>query len=141
MLPKGNTTLNPGDVVPALLIGSNPIPPPIHVTPHLDAKLTSKVETSSKDVIYLSEMMMKRRRVKDDDIPVCACCGVKKTNLVIDDTPPPRYGGIKIENSSTVRIGVITVGDRASKGIYPDQGGPEVLRCINDNIKSLWESR
>ena len=64
----------------------------------------------------------------------------KKTNLVIDDTPPPRYGGIEIENSSTVRIGVITVSDRASKGIYPDQGGPEVLRCINDNIKSLWES-
>ena len=140
-LPKGNTTLNPGDVVPALLIGSNPIPPPIHVTPHLDAKLTSKVETSSKDVnLSIGNDDEKTKSEEDDDIPVCACCGVKKTNLVIDDTPPPRYGGIKIENSSTVRIGVITVSDRASKGIYPDQGGPEVLRCINDNIKSLWES-
>ena len=78
-LPKGNTTLNPGDVVPALLIGSNPIPPPIHVTPHLDAKLTSKVETSSKDVnLSIGNDDEKTKSEEDDDIPVCACCGVKK---------------------------------------------------------------
>jgi gephyrin len=143
-LPKGNTTLNPGEIVPALLIGSNPIPPPTHVTPHLDASLTSKVETRTNNKnVKISTQNIDTSDEKpdaDDDIPVCACCGVKKTNIIIDDTPPPRYGGIEIDNSSNVRIGVITVSDRASNGVYPDQGGPEILRCINDNVKSLWES-
>ena len=76
----------------------------------------------------------------EEEEAVCACCGVKKTNFPVDDTPPPRNGGEAMLNASCVRIGVLTISDRASKGIYRDQGGPEVLRCINDNIKSLWES-
>ena len=33
-LPQGNVVLNPGEVVPALLISSNPVPPQ-HTLPHI----------------------------------------------------------------------------------------------------------
>ena len=49
----------------------------------------------------------------------------KKTNFPVDDTPPPRNGGEAMLNASCVRIGVLTISDRASKGIYRDQGGPK----------------
>ena len=136
-LPQGNVVLNPGEVVPALLISSNPVPPPTYITPHLDPSLIAKIGTSAasdKNASSPTEME------GGEEEAVCACCGVKKSNLPVDDTPPPRNGGEAILNSSCVRIGVLTISDRASKGIYRDQGGPEVLRCVNDNIKSLWES-
>jgi len=38
-----------------------------------------------------------------------------------------------------IRIGVLTVSDRASKGVYEDISGKEILDVMNDYITSEWE--
>jgi molybdopterin adenylyltransferase len=45
--------------------------------------------------------------------------------------------------SQELRIGVVTVSDRASRGEYPDRGGPAVLDYLQQVIVSPWteESR
>ncbi|WP_020471180.1 molybdopterin adenylyltransferase [Zavarzinella formosa] len=42
--------------------------------------------------------------------------------------------------SSSVRIGVVTVSDRASQGVYEDKGGPAIVACLTDIIASPWEA-
>ena len=37
-----------------------------------------------------------------------------------------------------VRLGIITVSDRASRGEYVDEGGPAILAFFQDGIKSPW---
>lgn len=37
-----------------------------------------------------------------------------------------------------VRLGIITVSDRASRGEYIDEGGPAILAFFEDAIKSPW---
>ena len=37
-----------------------------------------------------------------------------------------------------VRLGIITVSDRASRGEYIDEGGPAILAFFDDAIKSPW---
>ena len=37
-----------------------------------------------------------------------------------------------------VRLGIITVSDRASRGEYMDEGGPAILAFFDDAIKSPW---
>ena len=37
-----------------------------------------------------------------------------------------------------VRIGIVTVSDRASRGDYVDQGGPAILAFIEEAINSPW---
>lgn len=37
-----------------------------------------------------------------------------------------------------VRLGIITVSDRASRGEYVDEGGPAILAFFQDAIKSPW---
>lgn len=39
----------------------------------------------------------------------------------------------------TIRIGIINVSDRASKGIYEDIPGKAIVETLNDYIKSDWE--
>ena len=39
-----------------------------------------------------------------------------------------------------VRLGIITVSDRASRGEYLDEGGPAILAFFQDAIKSPWTS-
>ncbi len=39
-----------------------------------------------------------------------------------------------------IRIGVINVSDRASKGIYEDIPGKAIVETLNDYLKSPWES-
>ena len=41
--------------------------------------------------------------------------------------------------SDIIRIGVINVSDRASKGIYEDLPGKAVVELLNRYIKSPWE--
>lgn len=37
------------------------------------------------------------------------------------------------------RIGIVTVSDRASKGVYQDLGGPAIRDCLSEIIASPWE--
>jgi molybdopterin adenylyltransferase len=39
----------------------------------------------------------------------------------------------------TIRIGIINVSDRASKGIYEDTPGKAIVELLNEYIKSPWE--
>jgi molybdopterin adenylyltransferase len=42
-------------------------------------------------------------------------------------------------NSPTIRIGIINVSDRASKGEYEDLPGKAIIATLNDYISSPWE--
>ncbi len=41
--------------------------------------------------------------------------------------------------NTKIRIGIINVSDRASKGIYEDIPGKAIVQTLNDYIKSSWE--
>lgn len=38
-----------------------------------------------------------------------------------------------------VRIGVLTVSDRASRGEYEDKGGPAIVACLTEILSCEWE--
>ena len=38
-----------------------------------------------------------------------------------------------------IRIGIVTVSDRASRGAYQDQGGPAIIDCLNEILSCEWE--
>jgi molybdopterin adenylyltransferase len=42
--------------------------------------------------------------------------------------------------SSAIRIGIVTVSDRASKGIYEDKGGPAIRDCLTEILSCPWEA-
>ncbi len=42
-------------------------------------------------------------------------------------------------NNKPIRIGIINVSDRASKGIYEDIPGKAIVQTLNDYLKSSWE--
>jgi molybdopterin adenylyltransferase len=39
-----------------------------------------------------------------------------------------------------IRIGIVTVSDRASRGVYEDRGGPAIRDCLTDILSSPWEA-
>lgn len=39
------------------------------------------------------------------------------------------------------RIGIVTVSDRASRGVYEDRGGPAVVAFLDEVLSSPWEAR
>lgn len=39
---------------------------------------------------------------------------------------------------TAARIGILTISDRASQGVYDDLGGPGVRDCFNDYLISPW---
>ena len=41
--------------------------------------------------------------------------------------------------NSPIRIGIVTVSDRASKGIYQDLGGPAIHSCLTEILSCQWE--
>lgn len=41
----------------------------------------------------------------------------------------------------TARIGVLTVSDRASTGVYEDKGGPAIVEVLRELLTSEWEPR
>lgn len=41
--------------------------------------------------------------------------------------------------STTARIGIVTVSDRASRGEYEDRGGPAILDYFREVLSSPWE--
>jgi len=39
-----------------------------------------------------------------------------------------------------IRIGIVTISDRASKGVYEDKGGPAIRECLTEILSSPWEA-
>ena len=39
----------------------------------------------------------------------------------------------------TIRIGIVTISDRASQGVYEDKGGPAILDCLREILSCEWE--
>ena len=48
----------------------------------------------------------------------------------------PLSGGDETAGKGIARVGVLTVSDRASAGIYEDLGGPEIIKFLQKTIKS-----
>ena len=38
-----------------------------------------------------------------------------------------------------MKIGIVTVSDRASRGVYEDKGGPAVVACLKEILSVPWE--
>ena len=38
-----------------------------------------------------------------------------------------------------IRIGIVTVSDRASRGVYQDLGGPAIRDCLTEILACAWE--
>lgn len=45
-----------------------------------------------------------------------------------------------MSEESNIRIGIVTVSDRASKGIYEDRGGPAIRDCLQEILTCPWEA-
>jgi molybdopterin adenylyltransferase len=45
-----------------------------------------------------------------------------------------------MNDSRPVRIGVVTVSDRASRGEYEDKGGPAIVEYLGQVLSSPWEA-
>ena len=39
-----------------------------------------------------------------------------------------------------IRIGILTVSDRASQGVYEDRGGPAIRDCLGEILSCAWEA-
>lgn len=46
-----------------------------------------------------------------------------------------------MNQSAPARIGIVTVSDRASQGIYVDLGGPAIKDTVKAYLRSPWEER
>lgn len=42
--------------------------------------------------------------------------------------------------NQAVRIGIVTVSDRASRGEYQDLGGPAIRACLSEILSCAWEA-
>ena len=42
--------------------------------------------------------------------------------------------------TAPVRIGIVTVSDRASRGVYEDKGGPAIRDCLTEILTCPWEA-
>jgi molybdopterin adenylyltransferase len=39
----------------------------------------------------------------------------------------------------SIRIGIVTISDRASRGVYEDKGGPAIHACLEEIISGVWQ--
>src|SRR3984957_14660937 len=44
-----------------------------------------------------------------------------------------------MDTRNKVRIGVVTISDRASRGQYQDLGGPAIQQCLQEILTCTWE--
>lgn len=44
-----------------------------------------------------------------------------------------------MSSNQPIRIGIVTVSDRASQGIYQDLGGPAIRDCLSEILSCPWE--
>src|SRR3954452_15046658 len=45
-----------------------------------------------------------------------------------------------MSTSDPVRIGIVTISDRASQGVYQDLGGPAIRDCLTEILSCPWEA-
>ena len=67
---------------------------------------------------------------------------MKSTQKVNPSTSPNKpKAALKVdpEQSRRVRIGILTVSDRASKGIYDDISGNAIIKLLGSYLKTPWE--
>jgi molybdopterin adenylyltransferase len=38
-----------------------------------------------------------------------------------------------------MKVGIVTISDRASQGVYEDRGGPAILACLQELLSCEWE--
>jgi molybdopterin adenylyltransferase len=38
-----------------------------------------------------------------------------------------------------IRVGIVTISDRASQGVYEDKGGPAIQECLREILSCPWE--
>lgn len=43
------------------------------------------------------------------------------------------------DQQQTARIGIVTVSDRASRGVYEDRGGPAIVEYLGEVMSSPWQ--
>ena len=43
-------------------------------------------------------------------------------------------------SEQAIRIGIVTVSDRASQGVYQDRGGPAIRECLTEILSCPWEA-
>jgi molybdopterin adenylyltransferase len=44
-----------------------------------------------------------------------------------------------MNSSQTIRVGILTISDRASKGVYQDLGGPAIRDVLTEILTCTWE--
>src|SRR5215475_14179839 len=45
-----------------------------------------------------------------------------------------------MSTNQPIRIGILTVSDRASQGVYQDLGGPAIRECLTEILSCPWEA-
>jgi molybdopterin adenylyltransferase len=40
----------------------------------------------------------------------------------------------------SIKIGIVTISDRASQGVYEDRGGPAIRACLEEVLSCEWEA-
>jgi molybdopterin adenylyltransferase len=41
---------------------------------------------------------------------------------------------------TSIRVGIVTISDRASQGVYKDLGGPAIRECLTEILACEWEA-
>lgn len=134
-IPRGRGIVPAGAVLPTFLLRHGAFTLPKTVEPHVTIRSCATIVAPQSDE--------KENKTQDEGASACPCCRAAGKGKKIPDAlelPPPFEGGSVLKGTQLVRVGVLTVSDRASQGKYTDRGGPEILRCIWDHIKSLWVS-
>jgi molybdopterin adenylyltransferase len=44
-----------------------------------------------------------------------------------------------VSTNKPIRIGIVTISDRASKGVYEDRGGPAIRDCLTEILSCPWD--
>src|SRR4051794_28244174 len=53
---------------------------------------------------------------------------------------PAPHRGATMSATNPIRIGIVTVSDRASQGVYQDLGGPAIRDCLTEILSCPWEA-
>lgn len=140
-LPASEGLLTKGSFVPTLLLechGGRPtIPPPTKVALHVDPRTAARVKKATTGPVGVADPAKPAASSSG-----CACCraGSAQTTQEPEYAPPQLMGGSATAGGQNVKIGVLTVSDRASAGVYNDRGGPAILDFIAGAFQSQWEA-
>ena len=63
----------------------------------------------------------------------------ERSSLALPVTQIVKLNGDKSSTMTSIRIGIVTVSDRASRGEYEDRGGPAILEYLSQVLTSPFE--